>query len=86
MVRIERRLQIAAPIQRCFDLSRSIEVHLSGTQMRDRFTFAAPIPILGYLAERLFLRRYMEVLLRNRNSVLKTIAESDRWQEFLPRM
>jgi hypothetical protein len=160
MVRIERRLQIAAPIQRCFDLSRSIEVHLSGTQrsgeeavggvtsgligpdqfvrwrarhlgitqhlaskitafespvyfqdtmiegpfrfmqhdhffsslseglteMRDRFTFAAPTPILGYLAERLFLRRYMEDLLRNRNSVLKTIAESDRWQEFLSRM
>ena len=32
MVSIEQRMQIAAPIQRCFDLSRSIEVHLLGTE------------------------------------------------------
>jgi hypothetical protein len=31
MVRIEQRVQIEAPIQRCFDLARSIEVHLLGT-------------------------------------------------------
>jgi hypothetical protein len=53
------------------------------TEMRDRFTFAAPLPILGPLVERLFLRRYMEDLLRNRNDILKQIAESTRWQEFL---
>jgi ligand-binding SRPBCC domain-containing protein len=32
MVSIEQRMQIAAPIERCFDLSRSIEVHLLGTE------------------------------------------------------
>ena len=32
MVSIEQRMQIAAPIQRCFDLSCSIEVHLLGTE------------------------------------------------------
>ena len=32
MVRIEQCIQIAAPIRRCFDLSRSIEVHLLGAE------------------------------------------------------
>jgi ligand-binding SRPBCC domain-containing protein len=158
MIRIEQRIEIAAPIQRCFDLSRSIEVHLLGTEktgeqavggvttgliglgefvrwrathlgvrqhlaskitafdsphyfqdtmtegafkfmqhdhhfasisdttteVRDRFTFAAPIRVLGLLAERLFLPRYMDDLLRTRNAILKEIAESDRWSQFLP--
>ncbi len=159
MVSIEQCIQIAAPIQRCFDLSRSIEVHLLGTEqsgeqavggvttgvigsnefvrwrarhfgirqhltsritafdppgyfqdtmvegafqfmqhdhffralsenstnMTDRLTFAAPLPILGPIAERLFLRSYMERFLRRRNSILKQVAESDRWSCFLPK-
>jgi hypothetical protein len=158
MVSIEQSLQIAAPIQRCFDLARSIEVHLLGTEasgeqavggvttgligpndfvrwrarhfgirqhltskvtafdspgyfqdtmiegvfafmqhdhffaalsettteMRDRFSFTAPFPLLGPLAERLFLRGYMERFLRHRNQILKQVAESERWQDFLP--
>src|SRR5258708_13310591 len=32
MVSMEQRMQIAAPIRRCFDLSRSIEVHLLSTE------------------------------------------------------
>ena len=32
MVRIELETPIAAPIERCFDLSRSIDVHLASTQ------------------------------------------------------
>ena len=158
MVCIEQCIEIAAPIQRCFDLSRSIEVHLLGTErsgekavggvvtgligpneyvrwrakhlgirqhltsqitafaapnyfqdtmiegafksmqhdhffrrlaegateMRDRFTFAAPLSLLGRMAEQLFLKSYMENLLRHRNRVLKEIAESDKWQSFLP--
>jgi ligand-binding SRPBCC domain-containing protein len=160
MVCIEQSVEIAAPINRCFDLARSIEVHLLGTersgeqavggvttgligpnqfvrwharhfgirqyltskitafdspnyfqdtmiegafkfmqhdhfflcvsesrtQMRDRFSFAAPLPVLGQLAERLFLRRYMENLLRHRIEILKEIAESDSWQDFLVRI
>jgi ligand-binding SRPBCC domain-containing protein len=158
MVSIEQRMQITAPIQRCFDLSRSIELHLLGTkdtgeqavggvragligpdefvrwrakhlgvrqhltskitafdfpnyfqdtmtegafkfmqhdhfftalgdsqtEMRDRFTFAAPLPVLGSIAEHLFLRRYMDRFLRRRNEILKQVAESDRWQDFIP--
>jgi hypothetical protein len=160
MVSIEQCMQIAAPIRRCFDLSRSIEVHLLGTEssgeqavggvttgligpnefvrwrarhfgihqhltskitafdspnyfqdtmieglftfmqhdhffsalsetsteMRDRFTFAAPFPVLGQLAERLFLKGYMERFLRHRNQILKQVAESERWPDFLPKL
>jgi hypothetical protein len=46
------------------------------TEMEDVFRFAAPLPVLGRLAEVLVLRRYMEGLLRERNAVLKEIAES----------
>ncbi len=158
MVCIELSLRIEAPIQRCFDLSRSIEVHLIGaaqsgeaavggvtagliglgqcvrwrakhfgvtqhltskitaldypryfqdtmvhgafkfmqhdhyfqaissaeTEMKDRFVFSAPFPLLGLLAERLFLKRYMENFLVKRNRILKDVAESRDWQDFLP--
>ncbi len=158
MIVIEQCLRIAAPIQRCFDLSRSVEVHLLGTErtgeqavggvttgligpgewvrwrakhlgvrqhltsritgfasptyfqdtmlegafkfmqhdhffeavsdnqteMRDRFRFAAPLPVLGPLAERLFLKRYMERFLKHRNEIVKQVAESPEWRDFLP--
>jgi ligand-binding SRPBCC domain-containing protein len=152
MVRLEELTIIHAPVERCFDLARSVEVHLAGnihwgeqavatagvtsgligmgqrvawrakhfgiwqnltseitamdrpayfqdtmirgvfrfmkhdhmfralsavdTEMRDVFVFAAPLPVLGRLAEIAFLRRYMLGLLRERNTVLKEIAES----------
>jgi ligand-binding SRPBCC domain-containing protein len=151
---------IHAPIERCFDLARSVEVHLAGnihwgetaiasagvtsglvsigqhvtwkakhfgvwlrltsqvttmhrpeyfqdkmtrgpfrlmqhdhlfrslssdeTEMRDVFCFAAPLPVLGRLAEITFLRRYMQALLRERNTVVKEIAESAAWKKYLP--
>jgi hypothetical protein len=54
------------------------------TEMQDIFCFAAPLPVLGRLAEMAFLRRYMHALLRERNAVLKEIAESSEWQRYLP--
>ncbi len=53
------------------------------TDMRDVFRFAAPIPILGLIAERLVLRRYMTALLKGRNQVIKQVAESPDWQSYL---
>jgi hypothetical protein len=47
--------------------------------------FAAPLPVLGPIAERIFLKRYMDRFLRTRNEVLKRVAESGRWQDFIPR-
>ena len=40
------------------------------TEMRDVFCFAAPLPVLGRLAEIVFLGRYMRRLLEERNSVI----------------
>jgi hypothetical protein len=161
MIRIEEITVIEAPIERCFDLSRSVEVHLldnihsgeqataeggvtsglielgqqvtwrarhfgvwqnltseltvfqpptyfritmvkgifrsmrgdhlfrtlpsGATEMKDLFFVAAPLPILGPIAEALFLRRYMLSLLRERNVVIKRLAESSTdWQLYLP--
>ncbi len=160
MVRLEEVTQINAPIARCFDLARSIEVHVlgnvhfgenalavgdlnsglidmgqtvvwrakhfwiwqtltskmtafdrpvffedtmlrgafksmrhehffrslpgSGTEMKDVLYFAAPLPILGKLAEVFALRRHMQNLLHERNVVVKQVAESDDWRKYLP--
>ena len=54
------------------------------TELRDIFAIAAPLPILGPFAEALFLRRYMMALNRERNTVIKQLAESDDWQHYLP--
>jgi hypothetical protein len=160
MMRLEETTIIEAPIERCFDLSRSVEVHLlsnvhsgeqalavggvtsglvglseevtwrakhfgiwqnltskitamespryfqvtmirgifrfmqadhlfeslesGGTEMKDVFSIAAPLPLLGPIAEALFLRRYMLALLRERNTVIKRVAESSEWERYLP--
>ncbi len=160
MIRIEETTLIDAPILRCFDLSRSVEVHLlsnvhsgeqalalggvtsglvglseqvtwrakhfgvwqeltsrttalesptyfqvtmvrgifrfmqadhlfqtlpsGSTEMRDVFSIAAPFPPVGRLAEILFLRNYMLALLRERNAVIKRVAESSDWNKYLP--
>jgi ligand-binding SRPBCC domain-containing protein len=155
MIELEDITGIEAPMERCFDLARSVEVHLLGnrhwgesaiaaggvtsgllelhdrviwrarhfglrwhltsvitafdrpayfqdtqlrgpfgamrhdhyfraaasgrTEMRDVFTFAARVPLLGRLAEILLLRRYMRELLRERNRVIREVAESPDW-------
>ena len=54
------------------------------TEMRDVFCFAAPLPVLGRMAEIAVLHRYMQALLRERNEVLRDVAESSKWQRYLP--
>jgi ligand-binding SRPBCC domain-containing protein len=159
MLILEEITEIRAPIERCFDLARSVEVHLAGnvhysenavaeagatsgllgpgdrvtwrarhfwiswrltseitgferpgffqdvmvqgpfrrmrhdhyfratangvTEMRDVFCFAAPIPLMGRIAEAAFLGRYMRRLLRERNAVIREIAESEEWRKYL---
>ncbi len=159
MVAIEEITLIRAPIERCFDLARSVEVHLAGnvhwgeaavaaggvtagllemgqrvtwrarhfgvrqelvsditamdrpryfqdtmvrgaframrhdhffqargpgeTEMRDVFRFAAPLGVLGRVAELLVLRRYMGRLLRERNAVIREFAESEEWRRYV---
>ena len=57
----------------------------AGTLMRDRFTFEAPLGLLGRVAERLVLTRYMRKLLVNRNTFLKRTAEAGTDAEALQR-
>ncbi len=53
------------------------------TEMKDHFRIAAPLPVLGFVAEVMFLRRYMLALLLERNAVIKRVAESSEWQQYL---
>lgn len=52
------------------------------TVMRDVLQFAAPVPLIGSIAE-FFLRSYLENFLRERNNVIKRVAESEEWRPFL---
>lgn len=47
-----------------------------GTKMIDLLDFAAPLGFLGRIAERLFLRRYLERLLQGRAALIKEVAEA----------
>lgn len=59
------------------------EASTGGTIMRDVFTFESPLGILGRIADRLFLGRYMGSFLVERNRVIKATAESDAWKKYL---
>ena len=52
--------------------------------MKDVFYFEAPLVVLGRLVEIAFLGRYMKGLLRERNAVIKRIAESAEWRRYVP--
>jgi hypothetical protein len=60
------------------------EISPGATELKDVFRFAAPLPLLGRLAECLILRRYMTALLHERNAMVKSVAESAEWRQYLP--
>ena len=51
--------------------------------MRDRFDYDAPLWILGKIADRLFLEKYMTEFLQERNRLIKETAESEKWREYI---
>lgn len=53
------------------------------TVMIDRFDYTSPLGRLGRLADTLFLKRYMNALLAERNRVIKEYAESGKWRAVL---
>jgi ligand-binding SRPBCC domain-containing protein len=53
------------------------------TKMQDVVTFHAPFGVLGGIAEAFFVTRYLTRLLNSRNEVLKRVAESGEWKEYL---
>ncbi|MEM9368188.1 MAG: SRPBCC family protein [Planctomycetota bacterium] len=66
-----------------FDHDHFFDVDQSGTVMTDVFDYTSPLGPLGHLADRLFLRRYMQRLLQARNEVIRSVAESGDAQRFL---
>lgn len=55
-----------------------------GTLMLDAFTYRSPLGVLGQLADIIFLKRYMTVLLEKRNAIIKEYAENGMWEQVLP--
>ncbi|MGJ8666997.1 MAG: SRPBCC family protein [Patiriisocius sp.] len=55
----------------------------NGTLMTDIFDYNSPFGILGKIADKLFLKKYMTELLTERNRVVKEFAESEKWKELI---
>ncbi len=53
------------------------------TLMADFFDYKSPFGILGQIADKVFLRKYMTTLLTERNRIVKEYAESGRWKEVM---
>jgi ligand-binding SRPBCC domain-containing protein len=66
-----------------FDHDHFFEMANPGTIMRDVFDYDSPLGILGNIADKLFLAKYMKKILKDRNKLIKEIAESDNWRKFL---
>lgn len=53
-------------------------------EMRDVFNFRSPLGILGDIADRLVLVAYIRRFLETRNALIKAVAETDQWRDYLP--
>ena len=54
-----------------------------GTLMKDNFEYKSPFGIVGKLADFIFLENYMKSLLIERNSMIKKVAETEKWKLLL---
>jgi hypothetical protein len=52
----------------------------NGTIMIDVFNYQVPYGLLGRMFDVLYLHNYMKKLLTQRNAVIKTYAESNKWK------
>lgn len=55
----------------------------SGTLMTDFFDYKSPLGILGRIADKIFLEKYMTNLLMERNRIIKDFAETEKWKKIL---
>lgn len=54
------------------------------TLMKDVFDYRSPFGPFGCIADKLFLRKYLERILMKRNHVIKTYAENEeKWMQIL---
>ena len=66
---------------RSFIHDHSFKPNESGTVMTDTVSFESPVPVLGWLFDRLVLSKYLRRFLQARNFVLKAKAEEQQWQK-----
>ncbi|HET9485881.1 MAG TPA: cell division protein, partial [Chryseosolibacter sp.] len=55
----------------------------SATIMRETFEFESPGGVLGKIFNRLILQRYLMAILKNRNKLIKAVAEGEQWKTLL---
>lgn len=67
-----------------FSHEHRFQAQENGCLMIDRFDYTSPLGFIGSLADRMFLERYLERLLRVRNQAIKVLAESDEWKKYFP--
>jgi ligand-binding SRPBCC domain-containing protein len=66
-----------------FDHDHFFEEINGRTLIKDVFDYDSPLGILGWIADTLFVEKHMREMLEERNEIIKRIAESDDWQQFL---
>lgn len=54
-----------------------------GTLMRDQLDFAAPLGVLGWIAERAVLQSYLTRFLHTRKEIIRKVAEGGDWGRYL---
>jgi ligand-binding SRPBCC domain-containing protein len=55
----------------------------NGTLMIDQFNYEIPLGVIGRLADKLYIEKYIKKLLLERNAVIKQVAESNQWKQYL---
>ena len=77
------RDSLVSGVFRRFDHDHQFVSDGEHTVMTDIFDYTSPLGPLGCLADRLFLRRYLQRLLTIRNQKIKAVAESGDAARFL---
>jgi ligand-binding SRPBCC domain-containing protein len=77
-----RDSQLRGPFRR-FDHDHFFQPEAGGTRVREVFDFQAPGGPLGRLAERAFLAGHMRRFLIERSEVIRRVAETDEWAEYV---
>ncbi len=66
-----------------FDHDHYFEATDNQTLIKDVFDFDSPLGILGNIADFLFVESHLREMLEERNALIKRVAESEDWRNFL---
>ncbi|MDJ0840368.1 MAG: hypothetical protein QNK37_27910 [Acidobacteriota bacterium] len=66
-----------------FDHDQYFSQEPDGVMVKDVVEYTAPLGILGKAVDRLYYERHMELLMQRRGAVLKRVAESGAWRNYI---